>query len=581
MPTPMPIIAASCGDQSTTSSRRVPITAISAEAHDHREQGVEQRQPHGDHAERQEQHERRDEQAEDLAGAALLGRRPVDDVAAERDLDAALAVERERVLGHRLDRRGVGVAAALAQLDLGERDPAVLGDRRALGERIADGQHLGRLRDLLADRLDLRALVEDLALLDREDDAGGVAGLRRELLLEQVVGPLGLRARQVEVVDELTGGGGPQSGGDEEGGDPEADHGAAPVMAPGGERTHGADAIPLSAPGRRCNPNPVRGVIRSLPGDTGATVQSAGAVMEFRVLGPLEVRDGDRAVVLGGAKPRAVLAQLLVHANEVVSAERLALGLWGEDAPAGAVKTVQVHVARLRRALGEPEALATAGAGYRLRVEPGELDADRFEALVAKGREALAAGDAGAGEALREALALWRGPPLSDLAAAPFAPAEIARLEEQRLEALELRVQADLDDRAPRRADRRARPAHARAPAARAPACAADARAVPQRAPGRRAGRLPAGARGARRRPRGRAGRGARRAAACGARTRPCARAAAAARRPGSGAAEPDRRPCDAARHACREGARGAAADADRAGRGRQDPARDRGRAHE
>ena len=100
--------------------------------------------------------------------------------------------------------------------------------------------------------------------------------------------------------------------------------------------------------------------------------------MEFRVLGPLEVRDCDRAVVLGGAKPRAVLAQLLVRANEVVSAERLALGLWGEDAPAGAVKTVQVHVARLRRALGEPEALATVGAGYRLRVGVGDLDADRF-----------------------------------------------------------------------------------------------------------------------------------------------------------------------------------------------------------
>ena len=81
------------------------------EAHDHREQRVEQRQAHRDDAERQEQHERRDEDAEDLAGAALLGGRPVDDVAAERDLDAALAVERERVLGHRLDGRGVDVAA--------------------------------------------------------------------------------------------------------------------------------------------------------------------------------------------------------------------------------------------------------------------------------------------------------------------------------------------------------------------------------------------------------------------------------------------------------------------------------------
>src|SRR5215208_2814488 len=166
--------------------------------------------------------------------------------------------------------------------------------------------------------------------------------------------------------------------------------------------------------------------------------------MEFSILGPLEVRAGDRAVVLGGTKPRGLLAQLLLHANEPVSAERLAVGLWGEDAPADAVKTVQVYIARLRRALGDREAVITAGAGYRLRVRPGELDADRFGQLLAAGRDALAVGDTKAGEVLREALALWRGPPLVELAGMPFAPAEIARLEEQRLEALELRVQADL-----------------------------------------------------------------------------------------------------------------------------------------
>jgi predicted ATPase/DNA-binding SARP family transcriptional activator len=166
--------------------------------------------------------------------------------------------------------------------------------------------------------------------------------------------------------------------------------------------------------------------------------------MEFSILGPLEVRAGDRAVVLGGTKPRGLLAQLLLHANEPVSAERLAVGLWGEDASADAVKTVQVYIARLRRALGDREAVITAGAGYRLRVRPGELDADRFGQLLAAGRDALAVGDTKAGEVLREALALWRGPPLVELAGMPFAPAEIARLEEQRLEALELRVQADL-----------------------------------------------------------------------------------------------------------------------------------------
>ena len=139
--------------------------------------------------------------------------------------------------------------------------------------------------------------------------------------------------------------------------------------------------------------------------------------MEFRILGPLEVDAEGQPVALGGAKPRAVLAVLLLHANESVSAERLALALWGEDAPAGAVKTVQVHVSRLRKALADPDVLATAGTGYRLRVRPGELDAHTFEQLAAEGREALAAGRAEqAAGALRDALSLWRGPPLDDLA---------------------------------------------------------------------------------------------------------------------------------------------------------------------
>ena len=169
------------------------------------------------------------------------------------------------------------------------------------------------------------------------------------------------------------------------------------------------------------------------------------AVLEFGILGPLEVRADGHAVALGGARPRAVFAVLALNANRPVSAERLALALWGEDAPPSAVKTVQVYVARLRKALDDPEVLVTTPAGYRLRVRPGELDAERFESLVADGREALAAGrgdDAAA--ALRAALELWRGPPLAEVASAPFAPAEIARLEEQRLAALEVRVEADL-----------------------------------------------------------------------------------------------------------------------------------------
>ena len=167
--------------------------------------------------------------------------------------------------------------------------------------------------------------------------------------------------------------------------------------------------------------------------------------MNFRILGPLEVYGGNGAVALGGSKPRTVMAVLLLHANEPVSADRLAEALWGEEAAVGAVRTVQVHVSRLRKALGDPEILTTTPAGYCLRVEAGELDAERFATLVEEGRRALAAGrpDA-AGGVLREALALWRGPALADLAFEPFAPAEIARLEEQRLAALEARLDADL-----------------------------------------------------------------------------------------------------------------------------------------
>jgi WD40 repeat protein/DNA-binding SARP family transcriptional activator len=167
--------------------------------------------------------------------------------------------------------------------------------------------------------------------------------------------------------------------------------------------------------------------------------------MEFLILGPLQVRNERGPVALGGIKPRAVMAVLVLHANESVSAERLALALWGEEAPANAVKTVQVHVSRLRKALGDPERIATTPVGYRLRVEPGELDAERFELLVEDGGRALAAGQPEhAALVLGEAMSMWRGPALEDVAYEPFAQAEIARLEEQRLAALEARVEADL-----------------------------------------------------------------------------------------------------------------------------------------
>jgi DNA-binding SARP family transcriptional activator/WD40 repeat protein len=168
--------------------------------------------------------------------------------------------------------------------------------------------------------------------------------------------------------------------------------------------------------------------------------------MEFRILGSLDVRDDSGGpMTLGGAKPRALLAMLLLHLNEPVSAERLAIALWGQDAPAGAGKTIQVHVSRLRRALGEPEVLATTPGGYRLRVRPGELDAERFAQLAAEGHRALAEDEPErASDVLREALSLWRGPALAEFAFEAFAQAEIGRLEEERLAALEARVEADL-----------------------------------------------------------------------------------------------------------------------------------------
>jgi len=167
-------------------------------------------------------------------------------------------------------------------------------------------------------------------------------------------------------------------------------------------------------------------------------------VLAFRILGPFEVVDGDRPLVLGGPKMQALLAVLLVHRGEVVSTDRLIDALWGERASGTAAKTVQVYVSNLRKALGDG-LVVTRGHGYLLQAEAGQVDSDRFEALVAEGRDAMEAGDArGAAARLREALALWRGPALADFAYQGFAQGAIARLEEERLEALEDRIDADL-----------------------------------------------------------------------------------------------------------------------------------------
>jgi DNA-binding SARP family transcriptional activator len=167
--------------------------------------------------------------------------------------------------------------------------------------------------------------------------------------------------------------------------------------------------------------------------------------MRFGILGPFEVTDDrGRDVALGGLKQRSVLAILLLHANEVVSSDRLIDELWGEDAPATAAKTLQVYVSNLRKVLREGLLLTRAG-GYVLQTESAEIDLNRFRVLVAAGHRSLSAGDPrGAGESLRDALGLWRGPPLADFAYEPFAQSEIARLEETRLAALEDRIDVDL-----------------------------------------------------------------------------------------------------------------------------------------
>jgi DNA-binding SARP family transcriptional activator len=168
----------------------------------------------------------------------------------------------------------------------------------------------------------------------------------------------------------------------------------------------------------------------------------AAVQTEFRLLGPLEVVQHDRVLELGGGRQRALFAVLLLHANEVVSADRLIDKLWGETPPMAAAKTIQVYVSRLRKEL-EDGRLLTRAPGYLLRVDRSELDLAQFEQLVA---EAGRTDPRSAAQKLRRALELWRGPPLADLAYEPFARAEIARLEELRWAALEQRIDADLAD---------------------------------------------------------------------------------------------------------------------------------------
>ena len=168
------------------------------------------------------------------------------------------------------------------------------------------------------------------------------------------------------------------------------------------------------------------------------------AKREFRILGPFEVRENGQQLPVGAGRQRMLLALLALNAGDVVSTDRLIDALWGESPPPSAPNSVHVYVSQLRKVLGEG-CLVTRGHGYTLMLEPEQLDLDRFERTVDRGRNLLAEGEHDrAAETLRAALALWRGTPLADFANKPFAQTEIARLEDLRLAALEARIEADL-----------------------------------------------------------------------------------------------------------------------------------------
>jgi DNA-binding SARP family transcriptional activator/tetratricopeptide (TPR) repeat protein len=176
------------------------------------------------------------------------------------------------------------------------------------------------------------------------------------------------------------------------------------------------------------------------------------ARMEFRVLGPLEVWNDGRMLPIRAPKQRALLAALLMRANQLRSIDELVDLIWGDAPPSTARNTVAVYVRQLRKALverqvdpGPSERLVTAPSAYLIRVEPGELDLHRFKQLAAKGREAaLRRAFAEASDALRAALGVWRGAALADVASDRLREAEVAHLEERRIATLEERVECDL-----------------------------------------------------------------------------------------------------------------------------------------
>jgi DNA-binding SARP family transcriptional activator len=164
--------------------------------------------------------------------------------------------------------------------------------------------------------------------------------------------------------------------------------------------------------------------------------------LNFRVLGPLEIVESGQPVSLNGAKQRALLALLLLNAGRVVSSDRLLDELWGENPPDSGTAALQVRVSQLRKALGKGgKCIKTRPPGYTIDLGPGQLDLHTFERLLDQAKELT---PADASSVLEEALDLWRGPALDDFTYEPFAQAAIARLEEMRLAATELRIEANL-----------------------------------------------------------------------------------------------------------------------------------------
>jgi DNA-binding SARP family transcriptional activator/class 3 adenylate cyclase len=176
------------------------------------------------------------------------------------------------------------------------------------------------------------------------------------------------------------------------------------------------------------------------------------APVDFLILGPLGARQAGRPLRLGSIKHRMLLAKLLLHANQVVSTDELIDTVWGEQPPPTVRQSLQNHVASLRRAIepggepaGPPRTLRTRDPGYLLEIDPDQLDLYRFRRLLDEGRGALAGGDPGtAARLLHEALSLWRGPVLADVVAAGATWPELVGIDEERIAALETRLEADL-----------------------------------------------------------------------------------------------------------------------------------------